>query len=271
MPSTRMPVPLAEIVLRQRRSIAQQMRRDPANVLIGIESIDALARRPDALRARHQGLEGLVASIAGIDRGDGVAYLAASGSEPECWCRPVDKGQSKGPYVRVWRAFQRQFYNSDYQAEKDASRWAIDHLYPETAAAREGHAYVRILPVDAVANRNIGTAVERFMARRAHRATTTGHDLTYLTMAKIAGWRGRIDNPVSWKTVYDLVSHVVATGLSHQPGLYPGAYLFAVEVDLTYRSIRRLQGHRWEGGDAADPGFLKQRMVQAGLTPTWKL
>lgn len=266
------PVGLIEVMRRQREAIVQQMRLDPANVLIGVRSHHELERRSESLRFGGDSSSVIVplTSLDGKDilPTDGVAYRPTVGNEPECWCRPVDKSQASGPYERVWRAFQKQFYNSDYNSERNPSRWAIDHLYPETAAAREGFIYVRLLPLDAVANSAIGAAVEAFMARQAASSTKIAHDLTYLTLAKLSGWRGKLENPVEWRTVYQMIEHIVTNGMSPEPGMHSGAYLFAFNVELTWRNIRKRQ-RKPRNDDTIEVEYLAEQMRNAGYDAPW--
>lgn len=265
-PPLKPAVAFADVLRRQRAAILKQMWLQPANVLIGVDKLERLSGRPDALRQALTDGRSRIIPIDDVKIEDGVAYLPEVGSEPECWCRPVEKAVEKGPYERVWRAFQKQFYNSDYNDAK-GPQWQIDHLYPETAAARQSYAYVRLLPLDSVANGNIGRALEGFMARRAWDARKEARDLTYLTMAKITGWRGQITKPVEWKVVYDLVKYVIKAGLAHQPGLSSDTYLFAQEVEGTYRTIRRYQGAPWDDG-IIDKKLLEARMKAIGKTLT---
>lgn len=75
----------------------------------------------------------------------------------------------------------------------------MDHLLPETFAARHGYAFVRVMAVDARSNLTVGGTVEKSMANRS----TAGRSFLadWFTVAKASCFRGSFAAAVSARDV----------------------------------------------------------------------
>jgi hypothetical protein len=107
---------------------------------------------------------------------------------PQLWVRPEEKAEGDGRYARYWRSFARLHGEPVAGGPSGGGRLAVDHLFPETAAARRGFALVRVMPVDLRSNSLVGSTVEAVEARRggALRARTASS----ITLAKVTGFQG---------------------------------------------------------------------------------
>lgn len=107
---------------------------------------------------------------------------------PQLWVRPEEKTGGSGRYAAHWDRFVRLLGMPSPPSGLGGRDLAVDHLFPETAAARRGWALVRVMPVDRRSNSLVGSTIERVEARRG------GHDrprtASSFTMAKVTGFQG---------------------------------------------------------------------------------
>lgn len=138
-------------------------------------------------------------------------FRAADG-RPQLWVRPEEKDAGSGLYARAWAAFARVMGFPDTPSVVGGRRLAIDHLFPETAAARRGWLLVRVMPVDLRANSLVGATAEKVEAARPGRARK--RTATALTIAKVTGFQGSFARRHDAHAVAAaLVAHIQGCGL----------------------------------------------------------
>jgi hypothetical protein len=106
---------------------------------------------------------------------------------PQLWVRPEEKAQGEGRYAGHWRRFAR-LYGEPVAPPPGGRALAVDHLFPETAAARRGFALVRVMPVDLRSNSLVGSTIEAVEARRG--GVLRARTATSITLAKVTGFQG---------------------------------------------------------------------------------
>ncbi len=124
------------------------------------------------------------ANLGGCDP-DKVQVYHGPGGEQQLWVRPVDKTlKPSAAYRRHWRKFVRsQEVQEPYTY--DEKILPIDHLFPETAAARAGIAWVRITAVKARSNALVSFLEKK---RAAKNEQPRPHTADYITMIKVTGF-----------------------------------------------------------------------------------
>lgn len=136
-------------------------------------------------------------------------------SRPQLWVRPEEKAEGDGRYAAYWAAFVKQLGHAAPTSEVAGRKMAVDHLFPETAAARRGWHLVRIMPVDRRSNSLLGSTTEKVDANRSGKARA--RTATALTMAKVSGFQGSFamrHDPAAIATA--LLAHLRTCGL-HVP------------------------------------------------------
>lgn len=143
-------------------------------------------------------------------------FRAADGRR-QLWVRPEEKEAGSGLYARAWAAFARTEGFADAPSTVAGRRLAIDHLFPETAAARRSWLLVRVMPVDLRSNSLVGSTAEKVEAGRPGRARK--RTATALTIAKVTGFQGSFARRHDANTVAQaLVAHIRGCGLAVPPG-----------------------------------------------------
>lgn len=221
-------------VRRQHTTIMSQFfRTGPAKstdiniAFIAVPSLDWLStKRPLVGPGGNWGaLQGTTVSEALVWRGgDG---------ESELWVRPEEKSSGNGRYEKYWAAFCAQQGITGTPGPVGGRPMAVDHLFPETAAARREFAYVRAVPVDRRSNSLVGGGIERAEANRGgrHRPRTA----TYITLAKVSGFQGSFAQRHTGTSVATaLIDYLKGMGFA-----VPAQYAIdpEMEKDLTAESI----------------------------------
>lgn len=133
-------------------------------------------------------------------------------ARPQLWVRPEDKADGDGHYAAYWARFVAQC-GADAPASEIAGRkLAVDHLFPETAAARRGWLLVRTMAVDRRSNSLLGSTTEKVEANRG--GVDRPRKATALTMAKVTGFQGsfaRRHDPKAIAAAF--LAHLRACGL----------------------------------------------------------
>ena len=109
-------------------------------------------------------------------------------ARPQLWVKPEEKAEGSGDYAEAWRTFTQQIGRGPVTAEVTGRKLAVDHLFPETAAARRGWLLVRAMPVDRRSNSLLGSTTEKVEANRD--GVRRPRKATALTMAKVTGFQG---------------------------------------------------------------------------------
>jgi hypothetical protein len=114
-----------------------------------------------------------------------------SQNRPELWVRPEEKASSSatGFYAKAWQQFVSIAGKTTYTPTLNGTPLAIDHLFPETAAARLGLGYVRVTAVNRRSNSLVGSTTET-AAARGKTGTRRPRTATAQTIAKISGYQG---------------------------------------------------------------------------------
>lgn len=146
---------------------------------------------------------------------------------PQLWVRPEEKAGGSGRYAAFWNAFVVSQGLPAPPSSVNGRALAVDHLFPETAAARRGWLLVRAMPVDRRSNSLVGSAIERVEAQRE--GATRPRTATSITLAKVTGFQGSFARANdSGAVAAALLAHIRSCGL-HVP---PGTLLDTVEADL---------------------------------------
>lgn len=158
--------------------------------------------------------------------------------ESELWVRPEEKSTGSGRYGRYWAAFCAQQGVAGTPGPVNGRAMAVDHLFPETTAARRKLAYVRAVPVDARSNSLVGSGVEKAEANRGGKQRP--RTATYITLAKVSGFQGSFARR---NTGAGIASALIAylKGLGYT---VPATYAIdpAMEEELTAESIEWTRG-----------------------------
>jgi hypothetical protein len=111
-----------------------------------------------------------------------------SAARPQLWVKPEEKASGTARYARYWESFVSELGLPAATSAVAGRDLAVDHLFPETAAARRGWLMVRVMPVDRRSNSLLGSTTEKAEANRSgvHRPRMA----TALTMAKVTGFQG---------------------------------------------------------------------------------
>lgn len=107
---------------------------------------------------------------------------------PQLWVRPEEKSGGTGRYAAYWSSYVRLLTQEAATSSVGGKTLAVDHLFPETAAARRGWAFVRVVPVDRRSNSLVGSTIERVEAKRG--GVARPRTATSITLAKITGFQG---------------------------------------------------------------------------------
>ena len=81
-------------------------------------------------------------------------------SRPQLWVRPEEKAEGAGRYADHWASFVAALGMGEAVAEVAGRKLAVDHLFPETAAARRGCVLVRVMPVDRRSYSQLGSTTQ---------------------------------------------------------------------------------------------------------------
>lgn len=147
----------------------------------------------------------------------------------QLWVMPEEKSKGSRLYAEAWAAFAALHGHSDVPSTIAGRAYAIDHLFPETAAARRGWVLVRAVPVDRRSNSLVGSTSEKVEARQGGRARP--RTATSLTLAKVTCFQLSFARANDAHAVASaLVSHILGCGLVVRPGAIES---IAREIDLT--------------------------------------
>lgn len=139
-------------------------------------------------------------------------------ARPQLWVRPEDKAGGDGRYAAHWARFVATC-GVDAPASAVAGRkLAVDHLFPETAAARRGWLLVRTMAVDLRSNSLLGSTTEKVEANRGgvHRPRKA----TALTIAKVTGFQGSFARRHDPKAIAaSFLAHLRGCGLHVRDGV----------------------------------------------------
>ena len=104
--------------------------------------------------------------------------------------RAVDKVKSVGSfsYTKCWNSFAISCGVENPRSI--GSDWQVDHVYPETSAARRDWGFVRIMPVMRKANAGVGASLEALLAGISPEDHKGGWIANWYTIAKITGFQG---------------------------------------------------------------------------------
>ena len=176
---------------------------EPGHCFIGIPGLGAFAHR-------HQG-SGSIRGLPGVALPEAFVWSRGPGTE-ELWVQPFDKAVTQsGAYRDHWAAFVELLGAGEVAYSLGGRAQVVDHLLPETFAARQAYAYVRVTMVDYRGNATVGSVVEKSMAGRED----PGHGMLadWFTVAKVSGFRGSFAQAVDAATVMAALSdHLAARG-----------------------------------------------------------
>lgn len=166
----------------QAETIVQQFFAHSNAAWIGVPDLGWLTQR--------QGMHGgKIAALPGFATAEAVIWRDAT-DRPELWVKPEEKAdEGTGAYARAWRQFVQLTGHTAPLAELSGRKLAVDHLYPETAAARLGLSHVRVMAVDRRANSLLGSTTER-AAAGPKTGSLRPRFATYFTLAKVSGFQG---------------------------------------------------------------------------------
>jgi hypothetical protein len=138
---------------------------------------------------RRQSMDGgQVTALPGFASDEGIIWRDAKG-RVELWARAEEKAtEGTDLYNRAWREFVKLNARTQPMSDVNGRKLQVDHLYPETAAARLGLSHVRLLPFDARPNRTVGSTVEK-AAAGPKPGTLRPRFATPFTLAKASGFQ----------------------------------------------------------------------------------
>jgi hypothetical protein len=182
---------------------------------------------------------GHVVALPGFPPDDGLIWRDTK-DRAELWVKPEEKAdEGTGLYARAWRAFVRLVAQTEPASTLAGRELAIDHLYPETAGARLGLSFVRVLAVDRRSNSLVGSTTER-AAAGPKPGSLRPRFATPFTLAKVSGFQtslARRNNSAS--VARALLDHLAAQGYP-----IPKGALAELEIDLTASSLDWFRGDR---------------------------
>lgn len=255
---------LQDMIARQHRALIRQyLEPSGSTAWIAVPNADWFEWRAKTLDRRGDNLKRLE-TLAGVPSTQALVYFDRAG-DPELWVRPEIKGTAgSGHYLTDWNKFARNYCQVDY-AKADTSVLNVDHLYPETAAYRQGLKYVRVMPVDEGANKRVGRTQEKLMAQAAQEAVERQqtdpaivprmrpHSATPVTLAKASAFSDSIvlpkhrGDPVDFGVISRLVRHLQDMGWLENDQLTQ-----ELTTHLTRWTVTRRQG-----GDADQLGVFE--------------
>lgn len=176
---------------------------DPANCFIGIPGLDAFQKR-------HFGA-GSWRPLGAVSPSIAVIYNGPSATN-ELWLKPYDKAQTAdGSYRKLWATYVETMQVDGISDQVDGRTQNVDHLLPETFAARQGYALVRVVAVDTRSNLTVGSTIEKSMANRTNPGCSFLAD--WFTIAKASCFRGSFSAKTTARDVMsDLRRHLATRG-----------------------------------------------------------
>jgi len=168
------------------RGIADLIRQfcaPPNAAWIGAASRDGLGGTPGGGLWRRGGRW---QPFPGLALADGFVWQPDAGPGlPELWLSPTRSG-----YRDIYENFARRHLGAPGLAGADVQ---IDHVFPKTAGALGGLAYVRMLAIPPDSNMAAGRTMERAMAERNRRHGPRAKRTrlaTYVSIGKASGFTG---------------------------------------------------------------------------------
>lgn len=120
--------------------------------------------------------------------------------QPELWVKPKPKDQPS-LYREAWKKFSKIYGGVDVIALDQTHH--LDHLHPETTAAKENDSYVRLMPVPARSNILVGAVIEKVQAQNDY---LTGGFVAYdITLCKVLGLNISFRKEISAKEIIDSI------------------------------------------------------------------
>ncbi len=141
-------------------------------------------QREKSTQRGHPGDGGRWVNLGRCDPRKARVYEGPSGDR-QLWVRPADKTRKpSAAYRRYWRRFVRsQGVREPYTYF--GKIFPVDHLFPETAAARTGLEWIRVVPVKARSNALVSFLEKK---RAAKTENPRPHTADYITMVKVTGF-----------------------------------------------------------------------------------
>jgi hypothetical protein len=180
---------------------------------IALPDIEALER----LRQPHMpGGACTWGPLANLSPTEALVRRDAAG-QPELWVRPEEKDSGSGRYAEYWARFASLFGFANPPSAVAGRDLAVDHLFPETAAARRGWLLVRAMPVDRRSNSLVGSTTEKVEAGRGGR--NRPRTATSITLAKVTGFQGSFSKRnATGDVARALLAHIRTCGLTVPAG-----------------------------------------------------
>lgn len=172
----------AQFVRVQQAAIIEQYFAPTNRAWVAVPDTGWLGRRQTLEGGRVEAMLGLPAADALVWRDDAGRY--------ELWVKPEEKHKAGTDlYARAWSQFVKLVGKTTQAANVNGHDLAIDHLYPETAAARLGLSYVRVMAVDRRSNSLLGSTIET-AAARDKTGSLRPRLASAFTIAKVSGFQG---------------------------------------------------------------------------------
>ncbi len=200
----------AAFVRRQQDRLLSEFAKDPGSCFIGIPD-------PAAFQHRYGG-RGSVRALPGRPLNQALVWSQGPPGTEELWVRPFDKAVTdSGAYRAHWGAFVSDLGAGPVAYTLGGRAQVVDHLLPETFAARQGYSHVRVMMVDARGNTTVGSVVEKSMAGRENPGTSMLPD--WFTLAKASCFRGSFAARVpAAEVMRALRDHLAARGFTLPEG-----------------------------------------------------
>lgn len=175
----------------------------------GMIAFDSEVKRLAYAREFHQG--GEWTSLGANDPTD-VQVFQRSDGRRELWVKPHDKQKEKSPYARYWRQFVALCQVDITNGPPDYPT-AVDHLFPETAAARAGIEWVRLMAVKARSN-GVPAGIEKKLAKTITPDDARSHNASPVTILKITGFEASLSTFENGHAFADsFIKHIADLGL----------------------------------------------------------
>ena len=246
-----------QLMRQQQRKLCEQFAQGDGDHQIGVRTLELFP-----FRGHLYG--GEIAKLDDVSPDE--AFVWSRGAEDhELWVKAHEKGTpGSNAYRTQWKRFCRQKYGIDWNLP--GAEVNIDHLFPETAGSVMGLTFIRLMPIDAKANR-AQSPEEKQRAKRereiiaqppAFKEPTPVRLAVPETLAKATGFREAIklpedrSGPADLAQIRRLVAHVTRT-----TGLDEPKVLTELMVHLTQSRITDIQTPLDQRADkrAAMPSF----------------
>ncbi|GAN69575.1 hypothetical protein [Acetobacter orleanensis] len=174
-----------EFVARQKAEFIRQYVEDIIYCWVRVDSKNNFRTRTQ--KTDKDKVSGGLEELEGFNGDDAIVWIGNKNSDnvekqPELWVKPNSKDEPS-LYREAWKKFSRIYGGVDV-TELDQIHH-LDHLHPETTAAKNKDSYVRLMPIPARSNILVGAVIEKVQAQNDY--LTGGFTAYDITLCKVLG------------------------------------------------------------------------------------